>query len=181
MKRIQLFCMVCILLTFNFVTIAQAKSPLPSGFQGLIWGETLSDFSESNSMQDVSAPLRGKEIGPDEFAYMRLNHDNVIGGVSSFTILYFFWQDRFEAINAYSHGRDKFDQLSDAIIRKFGDPTSFENNEYVDRMVWTNAKVEMVLTLSGDDKVVHFYMKSLILEREKKRLEQVHQPIQSGW
>lgn len=181
MQLIRLYFIVFVLLIFNLTGIAYANSSLANGFQGLIWGQNLNDFSEKNSMQDVSAPLRGKELGKDEFAYKRFNHDS-IGGVSQFNILYFFWHDQFEAINAYSQGRDKFDKLTEAIIHKYGKPTYIENNQYFNRMVWTNNKVEMVMAMSGDDNLVHFYMKSLIIEKEKMRWEKANKPVpNSGW
>jgi hypothetical protein len=167
LKRIQLSFLLCILLMFNLITIAHAKSSLANGFHGLTWGQALNDFSEKNSMQDVSAPLRGKELGKDEFAYKRFNHDNVIGGVSSFDIFYFFWQNKFEAVSAYSQGYDKFDELAEFIKKRLGNPTLIETNPCFNRLVWRTARAEIVLTISGDEHFVQFYMKSLIIEKEK--------------
>lgn len=169
---------------FNLITIAHAKSSLANGFQGLIWGQTLNDFSEKNSMEDVSVPLRGKELGMDEFAYKRFSHNDSIGGVSSFDILYFFWQDKFEAVRAYSQGRDKFYQLAGFIKENLGNPTFIETNQCYNRLVWRTARTEISITMSGDDHLVQFYIKSLILEKEKEkeRWEQVHKLARySGW
>lgn len=166
----------------NLITIAHAKSSLTNGFQGLIWGQTLNDFSEKNSMQDISAPLRGKELGKDEFAYKRFNHDDVIGGVRSFDIFYFFWQDKFEAVNAYSQGYDKFYKLAEFIKKGLGNPTLIETNPCFNRLVWRTTRTEIVLTISGDEHLVQFYMKSLIVEKEKKRREQANKPTPyNGW
>ncbi|HEY3426099.1 MAG TPA: hypothetical protein VGL27_14975 [Negativicutes bacterium] len=174
LKRIWPLLIMCIFLILNVTTIANAKSPLPNGFRNLIWGQTLNDFSEKNSMQDISILLKEKELEKDESAYKRLNNDNMISGVGPLEIVYLFWRGKFEAINAYTQGHYNFDALVESAKKNFGNPASKENNQYFNRIVWQNKKTEIVITMSGNDNLVHLHMKSLAIEDEKKKWKKAH-------
>jgi hypothetical protein len=170
-RRIRHSLLLCFILTLSLITNADAKTSLPYGFKGLIWGQTLNDFQEKEIMKDVSPSLGSKILGKDESAYKRLNNDNKIGGVDFVDITYIFWRGKFRAITANTQGSDKFAQLADSTRKKFGRPNYIEENQYCKRIVWINSKAEIVITMAGDDDVVHFYMRSNSIEKLKSRWE----------
>ncbi|MBP2636478.1 MAG: hypothetical protein H6Q72_2385 [Firmicutes bacterium] len=177
MKRTRRSLILCLILMLYLIITADAKSSLPYGFKGLIWGQTLDDFQENKTMKDVSTSLGNKVLGKDESAYKRLNNDNKIGGVDFANFIYIFWHGKFSAISAYTQGSDKFTQIVGSTQKKFGRPNYIEENQYCKRIVWTNSKAETVITMAGDDDVVHFYMRSRSIEKLQSRWEKTNKPI----
>ncbi|WP_371377717.1 hypothetical protein [Sporomusa aerivorans] len=153
------------------ITSANAATPLPHSFRGLVWGQALEDFGEKSSMQDTSSAIENKFLGKNETSYKRLYDDNIIGGIKFTAVTYIFWRDKFKAITAYTAGSDKFAQLINVTHKKFGRPKSIEENQYCTRVIWSDKQTELVITMAGDDNTIHLYMKSLAIENSENRWE----------
>jgi hypothetical protein len=123
----------------------------PEAFRGIAWGTPVEEVQGLEFSKEGTATLRdlysrtNKAAAPLVAVYTRPADEMRIGEASLSKIYYYFYDGAFYGVTAYFAGKDNYNKLLAACIKKFGEPTETEENG----VAWRGEVAGISLSRSG--------------------------------
>ena len=158
MRRLPVLCFSFLLLYLGPIYAADFQG----GFSGIKWGANLS------TIDNLSEVSQKEKIG----FYVRPNEVYTINNLSIGQVIYGFYENRFFAAYLAIKSKEKFDQVKDYMIRKYGNPRA---QLRIDRTIYIWEYADIKIKLKHFEKDVRyklaFYYTPLSTRLNERQLE----------